>query len=89
MKLKAISSCREATRLMSQQLDHPLPFHKKILLKIHLVMCANCLFFGQQIKALKDIIGSHREPTSDLPSPYTSSLSDNAKGRIKSLLREE
>ena len=85
--MKAIFSCREATRLMSEQLDHPLPYHKRILLKVHLAMCRNCIFFGRQIKALKNIIGKYANLENAAPSPYTSSLSDDACRRIKSMMK--
>jgi hypothetical protein len=84
MKLK---SCKEATRLMSEQLDHPLPLYKLVLLKIHLAMCINCVYFGRQIKALKNLFGKYKNPKNETPSHYASSLSDEARQRMKSSLR--
>ncbi|MCK5014326.1 MAG: zf-HC2 domain-containing protein [Candidatus Omnitrophica bacterium] len=82
-------SCKCASRLISEQLDHPLPLSSRIMLKIHLVMCTNCVFFGRQIKALKNIIGRHADPKEEHPSPHTTSLSAEVQERIKSLMREE
>jgi len=84
-----LNSCKEATRLMSEHLDHPLPFYKMVLLKIHLMMCINCTYFGRQIKALKNLIGKYDKPEDEIPSPYASSLSNEVRQRIKSSLREE
>lgn len=84
-----MTSCRNASRLISERLDHPLSLSKRILLKIHLAMCTNCVFFGRQIRALKHLIGQHRDPEDELPSPYTTSLSREVQDRIKSLIREE
>ena len=84
-----MTSCKCASRLISEQLDHPLPLSQKIMLKIHLVMCTNCVFFGRQIKALKNIIGKHKIPEDELPSPYASSLSSEVQERIKSLIHKE
>lgn len=84
-----MTSCKCASRLLSEQLDHPLPLSRRIMLKIHLIMCTNCVFFGRQIKALKNIIGRHADPKDELPSPYTTSLSSEVQDRIKSLMREE
>ncbi|MBN1870636.1 MAG: zf-HC2 domain-containing protein [Candidatus Omnitrophica bacterium] len=83
-----MTSCRHASRLLSEQLDHPLPLSKRIMLQIHLLWCTNCVFFGRQIRALKNIIGRHMEPEDELPSPYAVSLSSEVKERIKALMRE-
>ncbi len=84
---KSIASCKHASRLISEQLDHPLPLSKRILLRIHLAMCTNCVFFRRQVKAIKDLAGARTEPEDGLPSPYTASLSSEVAERIKSLLR--
>jgi len=84
---KTMTNCRHASRLISEQLDHPLPVSKRIMLKIHLMMCTNCVFFGRQIKALKNIIGRHAE--NEEPSPEAPSLSNEVQERIKLLMREQ
>ena len=47
------------------------------------------LYFGQQIAALKDLTGKRQIPEDVLPSPYTSSLSQEIKERMKSSLRKK
>jgi len=89
MNMKTMTSCKEAARLMSQQLDHPLSLSDRILLRIHLVMCISCTYYGRQIKALKDIIQRRKQPEDELPFPHTPSLSDETRERIKTLLHEE
>lgn len=84
-----MTSCKHASRLISEKLDHPLALSKRIMLKIHLMMCVNCVFFERQIRALKNMIGMHVDPEDELPSPYTTSLSSEVQDRIKSLMREE
>jgi len=88
MNPNAIKSCKEATRLMSEQLDHPLTIPQRILLKFHLTMCAGCLRFNRQVRLLKQICGQHEHPEDELPSPYTSTLSTETKDRIKSMLKD-
>jgi hypothetical protein len=89
MSLKTITSCKYVSRLLSEQLDHPLSIAQHCLLWIHLTMCTNCVFFGRQIRGLKLLIGMHNEPENELPSPYTASLSDEVQTRIKLAMREE
>ena len=89
MSLKIVISCKHASRLLSEQLDHPLSLSQRALLWIHLTMCTNCVFFGRQIRGLKRLIGLHHEPENELPSPYTASLSTEVQTRIKLAMREE
>ncbi len=89
MNLKSITSCKKAARLLSEQLDHPLPLYKRFLLKMHLVMCANCVCFNRQIKALKKLFGAHEQAENEPPPSSTSTLSDDVRTRIKTSMRED
>ena len=80
-------SCKQASRLLSEQLDHPLSLWQRIRLKIHLAACTNCLFFGRQIRALKHLIGLHTD--SENLSPTDATLSDEVREQIKKCLDEE
>ncbi len=35
-------SCKEAARLISEEKDHPLPWGRKLILRIHLIYCMHC-----------------------------------------------
>ncbi|MCH4562405.1 zf-HC2 domain-containing protein [Halomonas sp. EGI 63088] len=52
--------CKEATRLMSRQLDAPLTFQEKLSLKLHLAMCDACTRCNQQFRLLHQA-GKHFE----------------------------
>ena len=52
--IRAISpNCKEAVRLQSESLDHPLPPLRRIGLRIHLALCVWCSRYGKQIKFLR------------------------------------
>lgn len=82
--LSAISpNCREAIRLQSEAMEHPLPFPRSFGLKVHLLLCKWCRRYRNQISFLrtaahessdKDVCGSHH------------SLSPEAKDRIRQKL---
>lgn len=55
MKIPLMITCKEATRILSDQLDKPISLGRKILLKIHVFMCEGCSYFGKQIKGLKEV----------------------------------
>ncbi|WP_240618161.1 zf-HC2 domain-containing protein [Halomonas heilongjiangensis] len=52
--------CKEATRLMSRQLDTSLTFQEKLSLKLHLAMCHACSRCNQQFRLLHQT-GRHFE----------------------------
>ncbi len=52
--------CKEATHLMSKQLDIPLTFQEKLSLKLHLAMCGACTQCNQQFHLLHET-GKHYE----------------------------
>ncbi|MFY0992076.1 zf-HC2 domain-containing protein [Halomonas sp. C05BenzN] len=52
--------CKEATRLMSRQLDTSLTFQEKLSLKLHLAMCSACSQCNQQFRLLHQT-GRHFE----------------------------
>lgn len=79
-------ACREATRLQSEALDHPLGLWKRIGLRIHLVLCTWCRRYGKQIGFLRSAAQRQEEHEKSLPPQ---SLPSGARERIKRRLREE
>jgi hypothetical protein len=53
-------TCREATRLISQQLDGPLPIDRRMLLRFHLIWCIACRRFEQQGALLRKAMQRYR-----------------------------
>jgi hypothetical protein len=47
--MNALFSCREASRLASEALDHPLAVGQRMTLRMHLLMCAACRAYERQI----------------------------------------
>ena len=87
MKLNFMINCKEAARLLSDKLEYPLPLHKRILLRMHVIMCAACRLYGKQIAALKSLVARHLE-IEEYPSLSSeSTLSNDARERMKSLLK--
>ncbi len=53
-------SCKEASRLISQQLDTPLPLGGRLQLKLHLLMCDACGAFRRQAAFLRAAMRRYR-----------------------------
>lgn len=84
-------NCREATKLLSESLEQPLPLLRRLGLKMHLLMCRFCSRFEKQIKFMRDITRRYEKQNQeeDSPSPDSPCLSQDARERIKKSLRED
>jgi hypothetical protein len=71
--------CKEAARLQSRALDHPLTRSQKIGLRVHLMLCKWCRRYGKQIAWLR---AASRQFARDDPSRTLQSLSPEARARI-------
>ena len=68
-------SCKQATELCSQDLEHPLGVRQKMLLGAHLLMCSGCTNFRKQMKTLRQVMHAYADgrgvadtpPEEDLP----------------------
>lgn len=47
-------SCKQATELMSQEQDRRLTFPERLSLRLHVLICAACSNYRQQMSALRD-----------------------------------
>ena len=79
-------SCKAATRLQSEALDHPLTPVQRFGLRMHLILCKWCRRYGKQIRFLRRAAHEHPERVAEA-SP--SSLSPEAHQRLKRALRDE
>ncbi|MGM0594769.1 MAG: zf-HC2 domain-containing protein [Pseudomonadota bacterium] len=46
-------TCKHATKLISRQQDGPVPLHKRVALRLHLMMCSGCRNYRRQIRFLR------------------------------------
>ncbi len=77
-------SCKEATRLVSEGLDHELAFWRRMGLRLHVVMCRGCSRYTRQITALNRLIIDHYDD--GLPAEACERVSPDAVRHIKSSL---
>jgi Putative zinc-finger len=54
-------SCQHASRLLSQRQDEPLPFGKRVRLRLHLLYCDACTNVSRQFTALRLAMQQWRE----------------------------
>jgi len=51
-------TCKEASRLASQQLDRNLSFGERFQLRLHLMYCAGCKRMEEQFRFLRQASGA-------------------------------
>ena len=56
-----IISCKDATRLVSQREDAPLSGWQRLVLRLHLSVCAACTRFERQVAFLRTAMQRYRQ----------------------------
>jgi hypothetical protein len=72
-------TCKQASQLISQSLDHPLSLSNRIKLRFHLLLCDACSRFRKQLEQLSIALQRLRKITEN---DNTITLSTQAKVRI-------
>lgn len=82
-------SCKEISELVSQSLDQPLPWSKRVRVRLHLAMCGLCRGYRNTILSLRENIRKTRpEPGEDGLDPGLR-LPPAARERIRRRLRQQ
>jgi hypothetical protein len=79
-------TCRDASRLQSEALDHPLPPVRRLGLWLHLLICKWCRRYGRQVRFLQH--AAHEHPD-ELAEACPQKLSGEARARILKQLQKE
>jgi hypothetical protein len=79
-------NCREATRLISQSMDAKLPWHRRLVMKVHLLYCIWCRRYAAQLRFLRQ--ATRQLPPETLAAP-PQKLSAAEKEKLRTRLREE
>ena len=80
-------SCREATKLVSDNLDRNLPLWTRIGLRLHATMCKGCAAYRRQIESLNKLVSDHYR--SDQAANNRNDLPDGVLARIKESLHTD
>jgi hypothetical protein len=83
---KLTPKCTEMTRLISHEIDAPLPFVTRFKMSIHNLACCYCERYKKNLHFISSILRLSRGQ----PEKFTSEeLSPDAKERIKQSLRDQ
>jgi hypothetical protein len=81
---KSLASCADNARLISRQLDEPLPLRSRLLLLIHLAGCQSCRRYSGQVRFLRGVFAGYERRSEGLEAE---SLPAERRSQIKALLR--
>lgn len=56
-------TCKQASQLISQSLDRPLPLSNRLQLRFHLFICSACTRFNFQVNQLRVAVRRIRQDT--------------------------
>jgi hypothetical protein len=70
--MKWMINCREATHLVLQAEDRPLPWGERLRLRMHLVICAACPRFVRQVALMRTAVGRWRAYRDEADGPPSS-----------------
>lgn len=77
--------CKEVTQMVSESLDHRLPFYRRFLIRMHLYMCKYCFRFDKQLHFIRNI--SRDQKLQDSTLDQSVSLPPEAYERIKQSIK--
>ena len=81
--------CREISKLVSESMEHDLPFRTRMQLWMHLAMCRMCAGFARQLRLLRRAVREHPERLDLDESAPEARLPEEARDRIKAALRDD
>jgi hypothetical protein len=80
-----LPSCRDVSGLQARAFDAPLPFSKRLGLRLHLLVCGWCRRYGRQISFFRKEVQAHPER---IETNAPGSLSNDSRARLKKSLRD-
>jgi hypothetical protein len=83
--LKYLPPCNEIIDAASRSVDGNITFRESVILKLHLIPCKPCVRFIEQSKFLKKMM--QEMEVEEATTAYKGTLSDEARERLKALLK--
>jgi Putative zinc-finger len=76
--------CKQASQIISQSLDRNLTLRERFALRLHLLICAYCKRFSQQLQTMRIAI---KQMTASIENDHKIEMPSAAKKRIAGLIK--
>ena len=86
--LRRLPPCKQTIKVISQSMERELSISERILLKLHLWVCMWCQWYMEHLELMRASLRAQGIETPDARLQPAATLSDQARERIKSKLRE-
>ena len=77
--LRRLPTCKQTTEIISQQMERSLSLRERMLLKLHLWVCAWCQWYLEHLQIMRNTL---RATANDDGATMTATLSADARERI-------
>jgi len=81
-------SCRDVCYIVSESLDNNLPLHKRLRVRLHLLMCKACQRMVQQMELLRAAARCYESNGENKSPADQEKLSREASARIQARLQQ-
>ena len=78
-------NCKEVSEMVSESMDRALPFHQRVLIRMHLLMCKYCARCKEQYETIRAAMRYEELDGKELDA--SRSLSKDGKERLKEFLK--
>jgi hypothetical protein len=79
-------TCTQMTRLISEEMDRPLPWFTRLKMRVHYLVCCYCEHYKEDLHYLRTVLRSVHER---LETTSTEILPAEVKQRLKDALRHQ
>ena len=84
--LHRLPTCKATVQVMSESLERRLTLRERVSLKLHLWVCAWCAWYLEHLQFMRAALRTQTAQVSDDKSAPTTSLSPDARERLKHAL---
>ena len=85
--IRITPSCQDMTRLLSEGMDRPHPLGIRIKMRLHFLICKWCERYKNQLVFLRQALSRKPDTLEGEVAGSSTSLSPEAKDRLKQIIR--
>mgnify|MGYP003439061459 FL=1 len=85
-RVPLLFTCQDMSHLLSDGMDRTLPFHTRLRMRFHLLICVLCRRYKQQLALIRNVLRKNGTTLNDDTRAHAPGLTPEAKARIQRAL---